>query len=422
LIVLVGFLLSGFATIEPNEVGVIRVFGRIVGTAEQGLAYTWPFPIGSIEKLPKARQQIAIGEFWMNETAEEKTQKLDQRPIRSQGLRPMWDGAVLTGDRNLLHLKLICIYEISDAKKYKECFVDPQEAILSILCGAVNRAAAVETADGLMRSDRIKRFRENVARIAQERLDAVGAGIWIAEVQTTDATWPLRALSDYKQVAKAVSEKEQKINEARAEAQSILTGAAGSALASLVGPIEYVIGEFGRAPGQDENLIGRYIEARNELEAAAAAAERTRQAGDKAQAKRLQAQADALAGKATALLAQIDGVLVSSRTEGEASSVIRQARTYRDATKQRLESWHRTFLDLARECKTKQSTAFLFQRKWAEAREEILGSPTVEKFTLPPGKEKQVLHIPRDPNVAKSIMLESIRQGEDQGRTGQPRR
>jgi membrane protease subunit HflK len=416
LVVVAAFMLSGLATVRAHEKGVIRIFGRIVGAVDQGLAYTWPFPIGSIEKVPKTRQELSVEEFWMYESPEDRTVKLHQRAARGQGLRPIWDGALLTGDRNLLHMKLVCVYEISDPEKHKKCFADPAEAVRSILCGAVNRAAAVETAEGLMLSQRITEFRRNVLRIAQEQLDRVDSGINILEIQTPDTTWPLRALSDFKEVSKAVGEKERKINEAKGEAQGILWNVAGAASVRLIGTLEQVLAGSPEASKEGENLIGRYIRTRSDLDEAARAYEPAKKAGKADQEKRQLARVTELTRQAEDLLDRINEVLVSSETEGQASGIIRQAATYRDATIQRLESWHRTFLDLARECTTRRATAFLFQRKWAEAREEILGSPTIEKYTLPPSKEKMILNIPRDPVIAKQILRESLKQPEEQSK------
>ena len=46
---IIGFLMTGLQSIESNEVGIVKVFGRVVRTAQPGLTYNWPFPIGEIE-------------------------------------------------------------------------------------------------------------------------------------------------------------------------------------------------------------------------------------------------------------------------------------------------------------------------------------------------------------------------------------
>ena len=75
-IVLFFYLLTGVKSIEPYQVGIKTRFGRIIGIAEEGLAYTWPFPIGRIEIIDVKEQRLTIDVFWMAEKPEDKTKEL----------------------------------------------------------------------------------------------------------------------------------------------------------------------------------------------------------------------------------------------------------------------------------------------------------------------------------------------------------
>src|SRR4029077_9668921 len=56
------WLVSGFYTVGPHEVGLNRIFGRYTGKTAPGLNYNLPFPIGSVEKLQVTdRNTINIG-------------------------------------------------------------------------------------------------------------------------------------------------------------------------------------------------------------------------------------------------------------------------------------------------------------------------------------------------------------------------
>jgi len=56
--VLVWFAWGTFYSVQPNEVGINLVFGRYTGKTAAGLNTNWPWPIGSVIKVPVWDQQI----------------------------------------------------------------------------------------------------------------------------------------------------------------------------------------------------------------------------------------------------------------------------------------------------------------------------------------------------------------------------
>ena len=56
----------------------------------------------------------------------------------------------------------------------------------------------------------------------------------------------------------------------------------------------------------------------------------------------------------------------------------------------------------------------MLERLWAAARDEILDSPTVEKFYLTLGSGKTILRINRDPRVVKEILREQLKVSKQQ--------
>ncbi len=50
--ILVWFAWGTFDTVQPNEVGINLVFGRYTGKTAAGLNTNWPWPIGSVIKVP----------------------------------------------------------------------------------------------------------------------------------------------------------------------------------------------------------------------------------------------------------------------------------------------------------------------------------------------------------------------------------
>ncbi|MHC4294144.1 MAG: SPFH domain-containing protein [Planctomycetota bacterium] len=388
--VVIAFLLSGFKSIEPQQVGIKMVFGHVVGTAEQGLAYTWPFPVGRIDLVDTSERTLSVEDFWMHETPSEKLSPLHQRGASILGLRPGYDGALLTGDRNLLHVKMVCKYVVQGTKGalvLKRNIDDLEETIRSLVCKAAILAAARRTADGIQRSEKGV-FSEEVRREAQRRLNQLTRlegrtyeSVRINTIIMEQSTWPLLALPAYLKAQKAISEQAELRNQAIADARKILNEAAGANHAILVGRPEELVGDE-ELPAKKESteltydLIGQYTD-----------------------------QIDPARGGQ--ILRQIDEVLIGPAIGGLASEIIAEARAYRTQVIQEAESRAKRFDDLLEEFE--KTPQFMLERHWADVREEILNSPTIEKFYITLGDGKTVLRISRDPEVRKEIQREILK-------------
>ncbi|MDY6913259.1 MAG: SPFH domain-containing protein [Planctomycetota bacterium] len=403
----IAFLATGIRFIEPQEVGVKKLFGRVTSVAEEGLAYTWPFPIGEIDIVSTKEQSLVVDDFWMHETAADKTKDLLSRRVSGEGLRPIWDGALLTGDRGLLHVRLTCTYMVHNAVDFRrhvgskyvtqapvtqsDVTVDPKiEVIRSAVCKAAIRAAATRTVDGLQRTER-DAFAADVLRLAQDELDGIGSGLRINKVLLTSTTWPLRALPAYSQAQTAVSKAEKLKYAAMSEAEKTLNDAAGPNYRKLVGDPS----RFSRSERYDAaepyDLIGQYEKAR----------------------------ASADTAEADDLLKQIDRILLSSTTGGEASQVLAEAKSYQTEVRERVKSRADRFNELLPEYR--KNKQFMLHRLWAVAREEILSAAQVEKIYFPPGKGKTVYRIKRPQAIADEILrqrlkVEKQKETEDKSR------
>jgi len=403
--VVMAFLLTGFKSIEAQEIGVKRVFGKIVGTAEQGLAYTYPFPIGQIEIVNTSERSLMIDDFWMHETAADVGRELYERRAKSKGLRPGWDGALITGDRNLLHVRLTCQYAIQGAEgavAYLQNVEDLDETVRSEVCKAAIRAGSGRTADGIKRFEK-SAFTRDILERAQRGLNALTKlegrefeAIRIRKISIEKDGWPLQAQRAYLDAQNAVSERDEVRNQALADARRILNEAAGANYEALVGRPDQFVGALednlaSPASGEPYDLIGQY-----------------------------EAESDPV--ESARILEQIEQVLLSSSTGGEAAALIADAKAYKTQVIQSAESRAQRFAELLAEYE--KAPQFMLERRWADTRDQILSNPTVEKFYIPPGREKTILRISRDPEVRKEIQRERLKLRKEQragsGRAARP--
>ena len=87
------WLVSGFYTLGPNEVGLNRIFGRYTGKTGPGLNYNLPFPIGGVEKLPVTDRNTTNVGFAIQQDLPEES-------------------LMLTGDENIADVKFVVIWQI----------------------------------------------------------------------------------------------------------------------------------------------------------------------------------------------------------------------------------------------------------------------------------------------------------------------
>jgi len=466
-VVLVFFAFSGWTRVKTVQRGVKLLFGEMLGEGRQrvvtpGLNWSWPEPIGRIELVSTRKRERTIKEFWLFETAEEALKPLSERTPPTSGLRPGLDGALLTGDRALVHVKLKCDYRIGtrDGQPDPDRVLahlahlrtrprDPDrpiepagtdELLDAAVAAAAVRAAAGRTVDSIYLGNR-EAFAKEVKKHAQARLDALGGGIEILQVVFEGHTVPLAAIEAFDEVREASQFREDQINKARAEETAILNAAAGSAWPELVGDPERAAraGEVppsrrpevfhgylaARAAGDAQavealreevrrfGLLHLYADTREGEDRARTAAGDAADAGDEAAAARHRAEADRRRAFAAAVLDEINRVLGSDRVGQRAAAIKNQAEAYRNSIAERVKGEVETFNQLV--AKYEESPALVMQQLWVPVKTEILSSPTVEKFYLTP-TQRVVIRASRDPEARRRALraaMEAPRKGRE---------
>lgn len=251
---LVVLLMTGMARIKPQEAGLRLLFGRIQGTGEdrvfgEGLRFSWPEPAGRVERVSIKSEKLEIDDFWMDEKPGEMDKKLEDRQPSMEGLRPGYDGALLTGDRGLVHVKFTCWYSFktggpraggaspSAVVAFLSNIADPKEVIRSAVCNAAIYASATRTVEAIYSGSHAE-YVEEIRELAQKHLDTFDSGITIRSILVERATVPIAAIAAFNAVTSARLEGDTAMNKARGRANTILRKAAGANWKKLVGDLE----------------------------------------------------------------------------------------------------------------------------------------------------------------------------------------
>ncbi|MEM1446525.1 MAG: SPFH domain-containing protein [Planctomycetota bacterium] len=409
MIVLVGlYLISGFYQVQPQEQAVQLRFGAVVGEGEnrvkeQGWHFNWPFPIGSVVKVPTTTQTLTIADTFMFELAEaDRGRTYAELAGRGAALNPERDGSLITADASLVHGIFNVSYQIIDAAAFVQNIGDlseraatfnrggddpgdmlgldnisNQQRFEALMRTALERAIVIATAQ--TESDDFIAGRANQTLIrteAQKYLDDLNMGVRLGEVTLNRPTVPMAVFNDYNRVSQAENQRSEAINQAQTERRRTLGGVAGAAALPVRG-------------GSDGPLVALI----KEYELAA-------EAGDDEQATQLSAELDRAFRD---LRLEYDGQRFD--IGGEAAQAINAAKTERTALVRDVRARSDTFLKQL--AAYRQDPEFFRLRRWEETRARIFGGEgDIETFIAPTGQ--LYLELNRDPEIARQRERERI--------------
>jgi len=274
IVLVVLFLGSGlFIVDEQKEVVVLLRFGKVAGVYTSDLHLAWPYPIDEPIRVPTVLKTMMIDGFWLHIRDQDKGKDLSELSPRGKGLDPAVDGALLTGDRGIMHLLLQAQYRIAKADLFVRNVSDEARLLRSVLANAAVAEAARTTADRLWKEPGT--VAQAIKRRAQRTLDAVQAGIRLEDITADESYFPLQVKDEVLAVSQAENRARELKQKARKERQEKLNSAAGAAWQVLAKKIE----QLDQLPdGRQRDAVMKEIEDILVREAAGKAGERIKAA------------------------------------------------------------------------------------------------------------------------------------------------
>ena len=217
-VVLILWLLTGVYSVGPDEVGVVRTFGKVTRVAQPGLHYHLPFPMEEVD-TPK------VTEVKRTEIGFRHIGKQQFRKVESESL-------MLTGDENIVDAEMIVQYKINDAEKYLFNFIGPELTMREASESALRTVIGQHSIDEALTTGKFQ-IQEETKELIQLYVDKYDTGILIVAVQLQSVAPPREVEAAFKDVASAKEDKNRKINEAEGYRNDIIPKARGEAQAML---------------------------------------------------------------------------------------------------------------------------------------------------------------------------------------------
>src|SRR5712692_3366851 len=220
IVIIVGlWAASGVYRVLPDELGVVLRFGAYNRRTQAGRDYHRPQPIESVLKPSVTRiNRTEIG-FRSGESG-----------VRAGTSRDLpQEALMLTGDENIVDINFTVFWIIKEAQSYLFNIRNPEGTVKSAAESAMREVVGQTPIAQALAEGRGK-IEADTEHLLQGILDAYGAGIQITQVQLAKVDPPAPVIESFRDVQRALADKERLRNEAEAYRNDIIPRARGDSV------------------------------------------------------------------------------------------------------------------------------------------------------------------------------------------------
>ena len=223
------YFLSGFYTVQPGQLGVVRRFGQVVASdVGPGINYRFPWPIDRVDVVEATAVRRA------------------EPPAN----------LMVTGDQNLISVQFTLHYVVTDAAAFLLNADNPEQLVLQAGEAAMRQVVAQESVDSLLTVGKAE-IEDRVQALIQLTVEQYNAGLEIVGVQLLESNPPSEVGDAFRDVASAREDQNTFINEAQAYANETLPLARGDAATTVQEAIAYRAENSGQAIGEAAQFISQ---------------------------------------------------------------------------------------------------------------------------------------------------------------------
>jgi len=218
-LLIAAYIASGLTIIAPDEVGVVRRYGRAVEDLGPGWHWRYPWPVEDTLRVSQQVRTVSIG---FRESPEKAKQlgALTWSSAHRRETRNPEEAMMITGDGNLVDLLVTVRFKVTDPHAYLFNVSNAEEFVRGATESELRAMVAGRPFLGLLTYER-GQFQKDVLQRVEARCKALpspGLGIEFDGVSILDLHPPGEVVDAYYEVAKAMERRDQKINEAEEEA------------------------------------------------------------------------------------------------------------------------------------------------------------------------------------------------------------
>jgi Cu+-exporting ATPase len=236
-ILLLGYGTSGWTAIGPGEVGVLQRYGRYQGVLPPGLHLRWPYPIERVSTVaPDRVRSLEIG-FRAPGVPDLSTVRWESDHGRLLQDPPEDEALLLTGDGRYVEMAATLQFTIDGEdpealRRFVFTVADGEIALRPLAESVVRETVSRRKLLDLLTAERHE-AEESAAALLRSRLSSYRFGVMVRGISFQDVHPPLAVLDAYRDVSRAASDRQRRVNEANAYRDQVLAEATGTAQATI---------------------------------------------------------------------------------------------------------------------------------------------------------------------------------------------
>lgn len=225
-------------TVQPDQRGVVLLFGKPKTEISQpGLHFLW-WPIEKVEMVSIVERQINIGG--------------NSRTGATQGL-------MLSGDQNIVDVQFSVLYSIVNPQNYLFNLDQPEDTLRQVAESAMREVVGRRPAQDIFRDNR-QAIADDVKTTIQTTMDTYGSGMAVNTVSIEDAAPPREVADAFDEVQRAEQNEDQFVEEANQYSNQQLGRARGEAAKIREEAAAYKDRVVNEAEGEAQRFISIYDE------------------------------------------------------------------------------------------------------------------------------------------------------------------
>ncbi|MFQ5480581.1 MAG: FtsH protease activity modulator HflK [Thermodesulfobacteriota bacterium] len=244
-IVVIGIVfvaMNSFYTVAPEEIGVIRRFGKVVKTTAPGPHFKIPLIDNVLKPQVSKVHRIEVGFKTIDPGPPARYTTIDQEAL------------MLTGDENIVAVEFIVQFKIKDAVGFLFNVRNQRKTIRDAAEAAMREVVGKTRIGDILTQGRLQ-VQQETKQLLQNILDIYEAGISIVAVQLQDVLPPRQVVAAFKDVASAREDREKAVEQAEGYRNDIIPKAKGNAEKIINAAMAYKEANINKAKGDASRFL-----------------------------------------------------------------------------------------------------------------------------------------------------------------------